>query len=237
MKQIKHIQRYCTLGLSDIGRGLNAATGAGAIQEDAQAFSAEEALRQRKWSRKNYRKRFQWSAQDMKAAGINPILAAGMGLGGGGTPSGAAASGSTVTPGASGAGQLINSALGVRKLMSEIKLLNAQEAERTAQAGKATKETIGADQWNKLKAPVSDTVDWLKRQWGDMTSGIDLNSGKWWNKKLQKGISSAKAYALGDKKADGTTTTTTVDSTRAKQKSGGSQAAEWYTWYSQGAGK
>lgn len=55
------------------------------------AMSARQARKQRAWARKNYKHRFQWSVKDMRKAGINPILAAQSGLGGGGTPSGAAA--------------------------------------------------------------------------------------------------------------------------------------------------
>ena len=90
-----------------------------------------------------------------------------VGLGGGGTPSGASASGSTVTPGAAGASGLINSALGVKKLMSEINLLDANAGQATAQAGKTTKETIGADQWNMMKAIPANSAKWLKKQWDD----------------------------------------------------------------------
>lgn len=88
------------------GKALGPLIGAGGGIGSA-AMSAREARRQREWSRENYRHRFQWSMEDMEAAGLNPILAAGMGLGGGGTPSGASAS----MPNLSGVGDTVTSSI------------------------------------------------------------------------------------------------------------------------------
>lgn len=80
------------MGFGDILKdSIGPLVGAGGAAASA-ALNAREAKKQRKWSRENYKHRFRWSMADMKAGGLNPILAAGMGLGGGGTPSGASAS-------------------------------------------------------------------------------------------------------------------------------------------------
>lgn len=55
-------------------------------------LAAREASKNRKFQKKMYQHRFQYSVKDMRKAGINPILAARGGLGGGGSPSGSQAS-------------------------------------------------------------------------------------------------------------------------------------------------
>lgn len=55
------------------------------------AMQIREARKNRKFQKKMYRHRYQYTAEDMKKAGINPILAAQSGLGGGGSPSGSMA--------------------------------------------------------------------------------------------------------------------------------------------------
>lgn len=69
----------------------NAAIGIGSAIGQA-AFNARQAKKNRKFQKHMYRNRYRYTVEDMKAAGINPILAAGSGLGGGGSPSGSAAS-------------------------------------------------------------------------------------------------------------------------------------------------
>jgi len=69
----------------------NAAVGIGSAIAQA-AFNARQAAKNRKFQKFMYKRRYRHTVADMRKAGINPILAAGSGLGGGGSPSGSAAS-------------------------------------------------------------------------------------------------------------------------------------------------
>ena len=68
-------------GTFGIGTALGAAdylTGK-SLQQDAQSFSAREADRARLFQERVLRNQIQWRASDLRKAGINPILAAGLG--------------------------------------------------------------------------------------------------------------------------------------------------------------
>ena len=96
------------------------------LQGDAQSFSAREAARAREFSEYMYKNRFQMSVKDMRKAGINPILAASMGLGGGatvGTSAGPGAGLSQTRPG--------TSAVQAMRAANEIKTLQATQYQQT----------------------------------------------------------------------------------------------------------
>lgn len=65
---------------------------ANAAWERAAAYNAEQARLNREWQERMANTVYQRTVADMKAAGINPVLAAGMGLGTAGANSGATAS-------------------------------------------------------------------------------------------------------------------------------------------------
>lgn len=54
------------------------------MKSASDANSAQQAMseQQHKWNVEDYQHRYQWAAQDMRAAGLNPILAATNGIGG-----------------------------------------------------------------------------------------------------------------------------------------------------------
>lgn len=72
------------------GFGIGLGNAFGSYLGNVQA--GRESQRDRDWQRRNYRHRYQWAVEDMKKAGINPILAAGS-LGGGAGPGGSSAGG------------------------------------------------------------------------------------------------------------------------------------------------
>ena len=45
-------------------------------------YNSANAAQQNKWNVENYQHRYQWAAEDMRKAGLNPILAATNGIGG-----------------------------------------------------------------------------------------------------------------------------------------------------------
>ena len=90
------------------------------------ALAAREAKKNRKFQKKMYQNRFQYSVRDMKKAGINPIAAAGMGLGGGGSPSGSMASMPDMGSAASTAVQSSKVGSENIKRKSETRLINKQ---------------------------------------------------------------------------------------------------------------
>lgn len=142
------------------------------------ALSARAAKSARAWSKRRYAERYQVTMKDMRKAGLNPILAAGMGLGGGGTPSGAAASmpnlagiGDSVTRGAEQEqkGGLIKSQREqIAALLDEIVQRTATSA---AQEAKLTEETrlLGV-QANLVDSTnrniVEPILEWLEKNYG-----------------------------------------------------------------------
>ncbi len=95
----------------------------GAERQNKEAKAA--AARQMEFQRENYKNRYQWTMADMKAAGLNPMLAYSQGTGGG------VGGGSSYSPAnvgaAAGAGGIAagNSALSVRRANTELKQVEA----------------------------------------------------------------------------------------------------------------
>lgn len=99
-----------------------------------------EAERNREFQRSFYQHRYQWQMEDMRRAGLNPILSYKMGAPGGASPS----SVSPVNVGApiqEGLGRAVSSALAVKRQDEEIKNLQAQrtllKTQNEAEQGKA----------------------------------------------------------------------------------------------------
>lgn len=118
------------------------AAGAGLLGKGiTSALGINEAAKARKFARKNYRHRFQWSVEDMRKAGINPLFAAGMGLGGGGSPGGTAGN----IPDFGGVGDQLNTA---KRVSNETKLMRLNRMQIVAGTAKTTAETANIEKQN-----------------------------------------------------------------------------------------
>lgn len=117
------IDDLLTGGLSLLG-GITNNLFAGSRQSDAQAFNAKQAAINRDFQLYMDNTRFQRSADDMQAAGLNRILALG---GPGSTPSGNMASSSPGAPVHDMLGPAVQSAQANRRLDQELQNMKAEE--------------------------------------------------------------------------------------------------------------
>lgn len=98
----------------------------------------KEAKKQRKFARFMYEHRYRMTMADMRAAGLNPILAAGIGGGGGPAPQGSMANISPLPTSGATRGAAVGAQ--VSKLKQEKSLLEAQKEASSALASKASAE-------------------------------------------------------------------------------------------------
>lgn len=147
--------------------GTIGAMGGAAIQG---AYNAREARKNRRFQKKMYKHRFRYSVNDMKKAGINPILAADAGLGGGGSPGGSAATISQ--PDLGGA---INTSKDLRQkktLRKEQEALATQQALNSAQMLKQSEEQTKLLNAQKLKTHAeTESIGW-RRPFADVGKDV-----------------------------------------------------------------
>lgn len=106
-------------------------------EEEANAFSANEAEKQRNWEQQMSDTSYQRAVSDMQSAGLNPALLYGSGANGAVTPSGVSAS--SVAP-SSGSG--LSDILQLLSFRKELHNIDADSAEKSANAFKATQEGL-----------------------------------------------------------------------------------------------
>lgn len=107
--------------------------------EKNRAFNAQQADITRKWQEQMRGSAYQASMEDMRKAGLNPMLA--FSQGGTATPGGASASGSPTPAAENKLGAAIQSAMSARRLMAD---LRTAELGNTLQAAQAVTETARA---------------------------------------------------------------------------------------------
>lgn len=106
------------------------------IAADNRAFSSAEALRNRQWQEEMSNTSYQRGMKDMRAAGLNPMLA--FMKGGASTPSGSAATGSAIPMQSARVENsmtaLSNSALNMANMVGQFKKLDSEVAKNAADA-------------------------------------------------------------------------------------------------------
>lgn len=140
-----------------LGNIWNRYTGSGLTTAEQQTnqFNAEQAQEQRNWEERMRETSFQTQVADMQKAGINPALMyGGTGSSGASVPSGAAASG--VTPSSGGIGDLLGSIMDMALLGAQIRNINADTREKSANA--AGQEITNVNLDSQMKAAIQSTL-------------------------------------------------------------------------------
>lgn len=163
------------------------------------AFNREEAVKQRDWQEGMARNSYRYGMADMKAAGLNPMLA--FSQGGSSTPSGAQASSSaaptmqnTISPVVSSAQDAISKMLTANDMKSQADLRTATAVREAAQAKAADASAVQTEATTrKLNAEFGSVkgkaeLEQLQQKWDKKS--IDYDN---FTRRIQHGLDAGKS--------------------------------------------
>ena len=150
---------------SGVGGLLNDLTGSSSAASLSHKYSAALAAQNAAYQKEFAQNAHQWEVEDLKKAGLNPVLSAG---GSGASASGGGGGTIGVTAGAGGFSELMNSAKGLMSLASELGNLNADTKLKCAMTGKVPHEIKKLDSETNYNMKATEKL----------SSEIMLNSAK-----------------------------------------------------------
>jgi gas vesicle protein len=153
------------------------------INQSNNAFNAEEAQKNRDWQEQMRKTQYQTAIGDLKAAGLNPMLA--YSQGGAGTPGGSTASAASSPHMENVYGTAANAAQTAVQGLADLKIKEAQANNLTTQsflntvnAAKATAEEIETHartrKWGQETETSKGLLDTYKKQLGALDAQIDM---------------------------------------------------------------
>ena len=170
-------------------------------------LSAQAAAKNRKFQKKMFKHRYQYTVKDMRKAGINPIAAASQGLGGGSSPGGAVAqvpdfgrAATTAISSAKNVSEIGKRSQETRNLRKQNQLLDTQILGERARVGETNAKTqnlmaqtllaINAkERWQPfadaghavggITGPARNIVDDIRQTWSDYTRPTKSQAKKW----------------------------------------------------------
>lgn len=157
MKLRSFINILFTLFGNGVGNIWNKYTGSGltSAEKEANAWSAEQAQEQRAWEEEMRATSFQTQVKDMQKAGLNPALVyGGTGASGATVPSSPAPS--SVSPSSGNIGDLFGSIMDMALLGAQIKNINADTANKSAEA--AGRNITNANLDAQMKSAIESTL-------------------------------------------------------------------------------
>lgn len=170
------LYHHCSGRLCFIG-GVISAVGSIVGSKIGAKQSSKEAAQGRQHSDYQLQNKHQWEVEDLRKAGLNPILSAGNY----GNSAGSSPTGQGFAP---DLGNVVNSAIGMEKLDQEIKNLKATENREKADARLKHKQADVQHNVDRTTDVIAEGADALMKALGG--KGVGANTGSMVNKKAKQ---------------------------------------------------